>query len=292
LLDLSYRTEGEDAEGEHVMSMNRRQFLRLVGVSTVAGIGGTAVFSGLRNKGLEAVQTMPDPRALTAKRWGFVVDISKLQTDEDYQKCIDACHDIHNVPDMSSLPAELQKRQEVKWIWKDTFEHTFPTAPEDEYQNSELKEKNFFLFCNHCAEPACVRVCPTKATFKRKDGIVMQDMHRCIGCRFCMAACPFAARSFNWRDPRPFIKPGKENKEFPTRMIGVVEKCTFCYERLAKGMKPACVEASNGAIVFGDLEDPNSEVRKIIATKYTIRRKPELGTQPGIYYVIGGGEHA
>jgi molybdopterin-containing oxidoreductase family iron-sulfur binding subunit len=272
--------------------MNRRQFLRLVGVSTVAGIGGTAVFNGLRNKGLEAVQTMPDPRALTAKRWGFVVDISKLQTDEDYQKCIDACHDIHNVPDMSSLPADLRIRQEVKWIWKDNFEHTFPTAPEDEYQNSELKEKNFFLFCNHCAKPACVRVCPTKATFKRKDGVVMQDMHRCIGCRFCMAACPFGARSFNWRDPRPFIKPGKENKEFPTRMIGVVEKCTFCYERLAKGMKPACVEASNGAIVFGDLEDPNSEVRKLIATKYTIRRKPELGTQPGIYYVIGGGEHA
>jgi molybdopterin-containing oxidoreductase family iron-sulfur binding subunit len=116
----------------------------------------------------------------------------------------------------------------------------------------------------------------------------MQDMHRCIGCRFCMAACPFGARSFNYRDPRPFIK--KENKQFPTRMIGVVEKCTMCYERLAVGQMPACVEASNGAIAFGDLSDPNSEVRKIIESKYTIRRKPELGTQPSIYYVIGGKE--
>ena len=249
------------------MSINRRQFLKIVGVSTVAGIGGTAVFNGLRKSGIEAAQTSPDPRALTAKRWGFVVDMSKLQSEEDHQKCIDACHSIHNVPDMSGLPEEIRKRQEVKWIWTDNYEHTFPTAPEDEYQNTELKEEKFFLFCNHCAQPACVRVCPTKATFKRKDGIVMQDMHRCIGCRFCMAACPFGARSFNWRDPRPFIKPEKEAKDFPTRMIGVVEKCTLCYERLAKGLQPACVEVSNGAIVFGDLEDPNSEVRKIIATK-------------------------
>jgi Fe-S-cluster-containing dehydrogenase component len=281
------------------MSINRRQFLKLVGVSTVAGIGGTAVFNGLRNQGLEAAQTSPDPRALTAQRWGFVVDMSKLESEEGFQKCMDACHSIHNVPDMSGLPADIRKRQEIKWIWKDNFEHTFPTAPEDAYQNKELREKNFFLFCNHCAQPACVRVCPTKATFKRKDGVVMQDMHRCIGCRFCMAACPFGARSFNWRDPRgkddngrPFINPLTENKEYPTRTIGVVEKCTLCTERLAKGMKPACVEASKGAIVFGDLEDPNSEVRKIIATKYTIRRKPELGTQPSIYYVIGGGENA
>ena len=281
------------------MSINRRQFLKLVGVSTVAGIGGTAVFNGLRNNGLEAAQTSPDPRSLNGKRWGFVVDVSKVKSDEDYQRCIDACHSIHNVPDMSGLPEEIRIRQEVKWIWKDNSERTFPTATETEFQNKELKEKNFFLFCNHCANPACVRVCPTQATFKRKDGIVMQDMHRCIGCRFCMAACPFGARSFNWRDPRgkdangqPFIKPEKENKEYPTRTIGVVEKCTLCYERLAKGMQPACAEVSNGAIVFGDLEDPNSEVRKIIGSKYTIRRKPELGTQPSIYYVIGGGENA
>ena len=121
-----------------------------------------------------------------------------------------------------------------------------PSRPllKTEFQNKELKEKNFLLFCNHCAKPACVRVCPTKATFKRKDGIVMQDMHRCIGCRFCMAACPFGARSFNWRDPRgkddkgqPFIKPEKENKEYPTRMIGVVEKCTLCTERLGSWAK-------------------------------------------------------
>ncbi len=271
------------------MSINRRQFLRLAGVSTFFGIGGTAVLNGVGGKMLEATQTRPDPRSLTAKRWGFVVDVSKLKTPEDYQKCIDACHNIHNVPDFGN------PKDEVKWIWKDNYERTFPTSTEDEYMNKEMKEKNFLLFCNHCEQPACVRVCPTKATYKRKDGVVMQDMHRCIGCRFCMAACPFGARSFNYRDPRgkdangrPFIR--KENPQFPTRMIGVVEKCTMCYERLAAGQLPACVEASNGAIVFGDLSDPNSEVRKLIESKYTIRRKPELGTQPSIYYVIGGKE--
>ncbi len=123
------------------------------------------------------------------------------------------------------------------------------------------------------------------------------DMHRCIGCRFCMAACPYGSRSFNFRDPcgkdengQPYIK--ELNPEFPTRTKGVVEKCTFCYERLAKGLKPACVEASGGGIVFGDLEDPNSEVRQLIGKQYTMRRKPELGTQPSVYYIIGGSENA
>jgi Fe-S-cluster-containing dehydrogenase component len=275
------------------MSVNRRQFLRLAGVSTVLGIGGASVLSALTGKGLEAAsqasQFTTDPKAITGKRWGFAIDVRKLKTDEEYQKCIKACNDIHNIPEFGN------PKDEVKWIWKDTYEHTFPTITEDEIMNKELKEKPFILLCNHCAQPACVRVCPTKATYKRKDGIVMQDMHRCIGCRFCMAACPFGARSFNYRDPRgkdangmPFIK--KENKEFPTRMIGVVEKCTLCYERLAVGLLPACAKASDGAIVFGDLEDPNSEVRKIIEANYTIRRKPELGTQPSIYYVIGGRE--
>jgi molybdopterin-containing oxidoreductase family iron-sulfur binding subunit len=274
------------------MSINRRQFLKIAGISTLAGLGSATVINGLKGHGLEASSVRPDPKGLVAKRFGFVIDVNKLKSDDAYKKCVDACHSIHNVPDMSGLSEEVRIRHEVKWIWKDTYERTFPTLTEDEFMNPEMKEKNFLLLCNHCAQPACVRVCPTKATFKRKDGIVMQDMHRCIGCRFCMAACPFGARSFNWVDPRKFIKPENENKTFPTRMIGVVEKCTFCYERLAIGKQPACVEVSDGAIVFGDLEDPNSEVRKIIASSRTIRRKPELGTQPSIYYVIGGGEHA
>jgi molybdopterin-containing oxidoreductase family iron-sulfur binding subunit len=104
-----------------------------------------------------------------------------------------------------------------------------------------------------------------------------------------MAACPYGARSFNFRDPRPSINKAEDNypnPEFPTRTKGVVEKCTFCYERLAKGLQPACVEASKGALIFGDLEDPDSEVRKILGSRYSFRRKPELGTQPSVYYIF------
>lgn len=261
------------------MSINRRQFLKIAGISTIMGLGGTTAFDLLQRNGLEAVQFSPDPKALTAKRWGMVIDVSKLKTEDDYKKIMDACHRVHNVPDIGN------PKDEIKWIWKEMYEHAFP-GQEHEYLTEGIKHKPFLVLCNHCDNPPCVRVCPTKATFKRKDGIVMMDMHRCIGCRFCMAGCPFGARSFNWRDPRPFIK--EENKEFPTRMKGVVEKCTLCYERLAKGLKPACVEASNGALVFGDLRDPESEVRKLLQSRYTIRRKSELGTQPSVYYIIGG----
>ncbi|MCC6347018.1 MAG: 4Fe-4S dicluster domain-containing protein [Nitrospirales bacterium] len=270
------------------MSMERRNFLKLAGISALLGIGGASV-AGLGRKGAEASQMEPGPNALTAKRWGFVVDMSKFRTQADIDRVVHACHSIHNVPDFGK-----DSPHEVKWIWTDAYEHVFP-GNEDEYTPHTLKEMPFLVFCNHCAKPACVRVCPTKATFKRKDGIVMMDMHRCIGCRFCMAACPFGARSFNFRDPRPGIR--EPSPEFPTRTKGVVEKCTACYERLAVGKMPACAEQSNGGIVFGDLEDPHSEVRKLIASHYTIRRKPELGTMPSIYYIIrsngtGGAEHA
>ena len=271
------------------MSMNRREFLTIAGISTIAGVGGIPIISGqggLRKAALEAAQTAPNTAALTGKRWGIAIDMSKLKSDKNIKRVTEACHRIHNVPDFSNT------KDEVKWIWTETFEHSFP-GQEHKFMPEDMKHKPFLLLCNHCDNPPCVRVCPTKATFKRKDGIVMQDMHRCIGCRFCMAACPFGARSFNYKDPR-LAKNLQEymNPEFPTRTIGVVEKCTFCYERLAKGLKPACVEESNGALVFGDIEDPTSEIRKILASKHTIRRKPELGTEPNIYYIIGGNDYA
>jgi len=262
------------------MSMDRKEFLKIAGISTILGIGGTSVVNSLRNL-VEASQISPNPEALTGKRWGFVVDMSKFNTDEDYQRCIEACDKVHNVPHINN------PKHEIKWIWKETYEHAFPgQGTEDKYLSEKIKHMPFLVLCNHCDNPPCVRVCPTKATFKRKDGIVMMDMHRCIGCRFCMAACPYGARSFNWRDPRPFIKEENENREFPTRTKGVVEKCTLCYERLAKGLKPACVEASKGGLIFGDLDDPNSEVRKVLSSHYSFRRKPELGTRPSVYYIF------
>lgn len=265
------------------MSISRREFLKITGLSTLAGLAGTAGVHELLKSGSEASQVPSSIGALSAKKWAMVIDMRKLRTEEAYKKIINACHSIHNVPDIGNI------KEEVKWIWKEKFENVFP-GQGNEYMEENLRQLPFLVLCNHCDKPACVRVCPTKATFKRQDGLVMMDMHRCIGCRFCMAACPYGARSFNWRDPRPFIN--KPNPDFPTRTKGVVEKCTFCYERLAKGKMPACVEASDGALIFGDLADPNSEVRKIISSHYTIRRKPELGTGPNIYYLTGDNKSA
>jgi Fe-S-cluster-containing dehydrogenase component len=276
------------------MSIDRRQFLKIAGISSILGLGATAASAthNLWVKGLGPEQVDKNKDALLAKRWAMVVDMSKFKTEEEIKKVIDACHLTHNVPDFRNADGTVNKKDEIKWIWTAPYERAFP-GQENKYMSEHMKDMPFMVLCNHCDNPPCVRVCPTQATFKLPNGITMQDEHRCIGCRFCMAACPYGSRSFNWRDPRPAIKPETLNRQYPTRSIGVVEKCTFCTERLAVGKLPACVEAApKGALLFGDLEDPNSEVRKIVTNQYTIRRKSDLGTGPGIYYIVGGSEHA
>ncbi|KUO69749.1 MAG: 4Fe-4S ferredoxin [Desulfosporosinus sp. BRH_c37] len=265
------------------MSINRRQFLRRAGIVTALGLGGSFVITGFRGKKVDAAsEYVSSKKGLVAKHWAMVVDMSKFKTEADFKRVIEACDKIHNIPDIGN------PKDEIKWIWKEDFEHAF-AGGENEYLTEHVKESPFLVMCNHCENPACVKACPTGATFKREDGIVAMDFHRCIGCRFCMGACPFGARSFNYRDPRPFIN--EVNPDFPTRTIGVVEKCNFCVERLADGLIPACVEKSNGGLIFGDLGDLNSEVRKIISTQFTIRRKTEFGTQPSVYYLVGGGKN-
>ncbi|MDK2822207.1 MAG: hypothetical protein PWQ67_79 [Clostridia bacterium] len=255
------------------MDINRRKFLKVSGVFTL-GLGLLPLGNALASN--KKVKYAPNPKALKAKNWAMVVDMNKLESELD--ECISACHKTHNVPDIGN------KKEEVKWIWTDSFESLFHDI-EHGHLTGKIRHKNFLALCNHCENPACVRVCPTKATFKSNDGIVMMDFHRCIGCRYCMAACPYGARSFNFKDPRPYLK--EINPKYPTRTKGVVEKCNFCSERLAEGLLPACVEASkNGGLVFGDLDDPNSEVRKILDSQYTIQRSYSFGTKPKVFYIV------
>jgi len=263
------------------MKRSRRNFLKIAGISAL-GIGAKPIIDGLAASMPSGETAEPQvqhkPEALTARHWAMVIDTTRFKSVEDFKPLIDACHSIHNVPELKN------KNHEIKWIWEEGYQHAFPTL-ENPYFEEKLGGMPFLVLCNHCENPPCVRACPTKATFKREsDGIVMMDFHRCIGCRFCMAACPYGARSFNFRDPRPFIK--KTNLKFPRRTKGVVEKCNFCEERLAVGQIPACVEASNGALVFGDLADPDSDVRKLVSSRYTIRRKISLGTSPSVYYIV------
>jgi molybdopterin-containing oxidoreductase family iron-sulfur binding subunit len=261
---------------EETATMDRRRILKITGLSTLVGLLGGWEFVELLAPGELDAGYLPKEEALTAKRWAMLIDMRKF-TEEAAQRCMTICHQIHNIPDVGD------SKREIKWIWLERFENAFP-GDEHEHMPENMVGKRFFVMCNHCDNPPCVRVCPTKATWQREDGIIMMDQHRCIGCRYCMAACPFGARSFNWGDYRPLIK--KRNPEYPTREKGVVEKCNFCAERLAKGLLPACVEESGGAMIFGDLMDSQSDLRKSMREHYTIRRKPYLGTSPQVYYVI------
>jgi Fe-S-cluster-containing dehydrogenase component len=256
------------------MNHTRRNFLKFAGL-TAAGLCVASAGSVIAAGAGSTVKV--SEKALKAKRWAMVIDTKKVGTKEAIDVLAKACHSVHNVPDIPG-------KQDVKWIWAAGFDQAFDQP--NNFMEEGLEKRQFALLCNHCAEAPCVRVCPTQATYKRPDGIVAMDYHRCIGCRYCMAGCPFGARSFNFMEPRLHLDATKLNKEFPTRMRGVVEKCNFCVERLAQGKLPACVEASNGALVFGDLSDPASEVRKTLREHYTIRRKPALGTEPGVYYII------
>ena len=259
------------------MSIDRRDFLKKLGLSSMVSLGG---FGFLRKMGgpQEAMASgatleTADPNKV---RWGMVIEMGKCQ--EGCTDCISVCHLTHNVPDHGN------KKDEIKWIWKTGYKHLF-TNEAHQYAQEGLPEKPFLTLCNHCDNPPCTRVCPTEATFARPDGIVQMDFHRCIGCRFCMAGCPYGSRSFNWRDPRPNLK--EINPNFPTRERGVVEKCNFCAERIDKGERPACVEAcKEGVLTFGNLNDSNSEIRQLLAEKRTNQRKPELGTKPSVFYIV------
>ncbi|MFA7383606.1 MAG: 4Fe-4S dicluster domain-containing protein [Desulfurivibrionaceae bacterium] len=274
------------------MDSKRRDFLKIAGLTAIAGIAAPSAFNTLlKGEALasagHAAAGDHGAAAPTGKRYGMVIDVKKFTENPGLaEQCITACHTIHNVPDFGN------KKDEIKWLWVESYDHVFPEHSQDKRPDG-LKSMPILTLCNHCDKPPCVRACPTKATFKKKNGIVAMDYHRCIGCRFCMAACPYGARSFNWRDPRgkdangrPFIKA--ENPKFPTRMRGVVEKCNFCTERLAIGQIPACVEVASQAkgLIFGDLNDPNSEISQVLKTSFTIQRNPAIGTHPSLFYII------
>ncbi len=276
------------------MDQKRRNFLKIAGISTLAGLGAGTGLGHLVDGAQSALAATAAPQGDTAgqhsgtapsgRRYGLLIDARKFRENPALgERVVRACHETHNVP---RFP-EKDKKDEIKWIWMTHFENAFPEQP-NLYPDQQTAEAELPILCNHCDNPPCVRVCPTQATFRNQDGIIVMDFHRCIGCRFCMAACPYGSRSFNWRDPRPFIDESTKNKDFPTRTRGVVEKCNFCAERLRQGLQPACVEACGDtrAMVFGDLNDPDSELRQMLRQNHTVQRNPSLGTHPSVFYIL------
>lgn len=220
-----------------------------------------------------------DP-AHAGELFAYGLDISRCV---GCRRCVYACVHENN----------QSRRPQIQWIRVLRFEKGHFNFDESEhyYPAGMMPQEGYFYVpvqCQQCENPPCVKACPTKATWKEPDGIVVIDYNWCIGCRYCMAACPYWARSFNFSDPElpsEEINPYVHYLGNRPRMRGVVEKCTFCVQRTRKGRYPACVEACPvGARKFGNILDPESEISKVIETKRVFRLKEDLNTRPKFYY--------
>ncbi|UCC45318.1 MAG: 4Fe-4S dicluster domain-containing protein [Candidatus Zixiibacteriota bacterium] len=244
--------------------MDRRDFLKVAGGTLL-----TATSCAYAFRFLTASSTIwaESGSPWSQRKWGMVIDLTKCR--EDCTACISACRRENNVAHHGDV------RWDVHWIRKVNIRSK---------ADSQGIEKPMLLLCNHCDKPPCAQVCPVQATYKRDDGIVIVDHHRCIGCRYCMIACPYNARQFNFKDNEDW-----PNTEQPKRSHGVAEACTLCAHRLDKGMKPACVEAcenaGGGALLVGDLNDPDSDISRIISTRAVKRIREDLGTEPKVHYI-------
>ena len=216
-------------------------------------------------------------------RRGMVIDLEKCI---GCRSCVVACKQ-HN-----AQPAGTWWNRVV------TPGSDFPAVP-------PVKGREYFrpIHCQHCQNAPCEKVCPVDATYRIEDGSILVDFERCIGCRYCMAACPYGVRQFNWEDPQKSMQRYEYQNGYtygypqdyrlngrlvytPRRFKGVVEKCNFCVHYLALGLEPACVRGCPGKARFvGDLDDPNSEVSKMIRDKNGFTLLPEKGTKPNVFYL-------
>ncbi|MBI4336306.1 MAG: 4Fe-4S dicluster domain-containing protein [Chloroflexi bacterium] len=264
------------------MGITRRSFLRRAAVvlAGVAAAGaGWSYLKGLAQSANEAPdQAASLPSAPVQQRtpqphhWAFVVDTTKCI---GCGKCVAACKEENNVPEDPHFNRTwveryvIDEQGEAYVDSPDAGVHGFESWPvNSKYQNIQVV-KSFFVskLCNQCENPPCVQVCPVGATYKTEDGVILVNRSRCIGCRYCIQACPYGAR---------FLDPN----------LRVADKCTWCYHRISKGMDPACVEVCPvGARMFGDPADPDSAVAKALRENRISVLKPNLGTRPQVFYI-------
>lgn len=243
--------------------MDRREFLKVSGGILLAG-GSCAYASRLLiTEGAGKASAGSHP---TRRKYGMVIDCTKCVPE--CTACLGACRQENNVAYYGD------SRWDIHWIRKVRIRQ----------KDGDGEEKRVLLLCNHCDKPPCAQVCPVQATYKRDDGIVIVDHHRCIGCRYCMIACPYNARFFNFKENEEW-----PNKSFPKRSHGVAEACTLCAHLLEEDKDPACVAACKkvkaNALAVGDLNDPESDAARLIAAHSVKRIKEDLGTEPKVFYI-------
>jgi molybdopterin-containing oxidoreductase family iron-sulfur binding subunit len=234
----------------------RRAFLKFGAAFATIALTPTATLMAF--PAAAAPQAALNPKA----RWGLLIDVAKCGDGCD--ACVSACRKENGWQDTGHPQTDPQ------WIRKVTLKDPRSGA-----------SRALPVMCQHCASPPCVDVCPTGASFKRADGIVLVDKHICIGCRYCMMACPYKARSF-------VHEALEDQKAHAPRGKGTVESCTLCVHRVDAGRIPACVESCNasggGAMMFGDLNDPASAIAKAVAALAPVALRADLGLDPGVRY--------
>lgn len=256
------------------MNLSRRNFLK-IGAGGVLGALALSSMPGLvktfASSGPTKDVSLGDFSPSEAHYWRFAVDISKCI---GCGSCARACKKENEVPLTPDANRTWVERYVIGYN-----DQTFVDSPnggydgfQADYMNVKYKsldiKKTFFVpkLCNHCDKPPCVAVCPVGATYSTAEGVVLINRHACIGCRYCVQACPFGARYFDTQ-------------------LKVVDKCTWCYHRITKGLLPACVEACpTGARMFGDIRDPNAQISKVIKNQTMSILKPDLGCQNKVYY--------
>ena len=266
------------------MIVRRRHMLK-------AGLAALVLTGLPQRAAARAVNLAHADETAAAARWCMVVDMTALHDNPSLLiTAMAACHTAHNVPSIPDsaasgfghAPGNTAPDRTVAWMRAEmplrAFHGDVPHLP------APLSAMALPVLCNHCANPPCVRVCPTGATFQDAENRVAIDPHRCIGCRYCMAACPYGARSFNFMDPAPYVV--SPVPDYPLRQRGVVEKCTFCPERTAVGEHPWCVKAAPGAFHYGNLRQKDGELRALFQNRPLWRRKSHLGTEPAVYYAL------
>jgi tetrathionate reductase subunit B len=230
-----------------------------------AGIAGILIAPGVRL--IEIAQAAPasgtaSSGASSKVRWGMLIDSTK---------CASGCTDCVTACNAENGLSGGTKATDSQWIRKIEIKEV-----------RTGKTQSLPMMCQHCAEPPCVDVCPTGASFKRADGIVLVDKHTCIGCRYCMMACPYKARSF-------VHSPQTDQKPDVPRGMGTVEACTMCVHKVDKGEMPACVtacgRAGHEAILFGDLNNPESDISKRIASYPSRQIRENLNLDTGVRYL-------
>lgn len=206
--------------------------------------------------------------------------MTKLAIGIDLHRCI-GCN-------TCALACKMQNNVPDGMLWNRVLTEGCDRFDSAEGVYPHLTRTYLPLACQHCENPACERVCPTGATYKDDKGRVEIDYDKCIGCRMCLAACPYTGvRSFNWEEPAYYADFALGDADAAKHEKHTVEKCIFCTQRVARGEQPACVADCIGrARHFGDLDDPNSEVSRLLASREYTQLHTEFGTKPSVYYLV------